>query len=107
MGSCARSVKVFSSKNGSCGGVSVSGNQVVYFNFEEDKDPNGVNFGGSAIDLFVDLGGLEPFVWKCKVGNSTDFSCPSIGRRSNKNFFPSRSHRMKIDFNALDDVLVS
>ena len=94
--------------------MSVSSNHVVYFNFEEDKDPKGVNFGGSAIDLFVDLGGLEPFVRKGKVGNSADSLCPFVGRRSNKNFFPSRSHRMETRsgaygfyFNALDDVLVS
>ncbi|KAK3231708.1 hypothetical protein Dsin_003589 [Dipteronia sinensis] len=63
-----RSVKVFGSKDGSCGGVSVSSIQVVYFNFEEEKDPKGVNFGSSAIDLFVDLGSLEPFVRKVDVG---------------------------------------
>ncbi|KAI9196345.1 hypothetical protein LWI28_023144 [Acer negundo] len=56
MGSCARSVKVFGSKDGSCGGVSDSSNQVVYFNFEENKDPKGVNFGGSAIDLSLLFG---------------------------------------------------
>ncbi|KAK0572105.1 hypothetical protein LWI29_026222 [Acer saccharum] len=109
-----RSVKVFGSKDGSRGGVSVSGNQVVYINFEEDKDLQGVNFDSPAIDLFVDLGGLEPFVRKGKLGNSMDSSCPSIAKQRNKRFFPSRSHRMKtrsgargFDFKVIEDVLVN
>ncbi|KAI9194644.1 hypothetical protein LWI28_024353 [Acer negundo] len=56
MGSCARSVKVFGSKDGSYGGVSDSSSQVVYFNFKENKDPKVVNFGGSAIDLSLLFG---------------------------------------------------
>ncbi|KAI9177968.1 hypothetical protein LWI28_021187 [Acer negundo] len=90
-----RSVKVFDSKDRSSGGVSVSGNQVVYFNFEEDKDLKGVNIDGPAIDFFVDLRGLDPFVRKGKVGSSVDSLCSSIARLSNKIFFPPRSHRMK------------
>ncbi|KAK0589834.1 hypothetical protein LWI29_019108 [Acer saccharum] len=74
-------LRFFSSKNGSCGGVSVSGNQVVYFNFEEDKDPKGVNFGGSAIDLFVDLGGLEPFVRKVDEVSVAVARCGSVADR--------------------------
>ncbi|KAK0591037.1 hypothetical protein LWI29_034738 [Acer saccharum] len=90
-----RSVKIFGSKDGSCGGVSVSGNQVVYFNFEDNKDSKGGNYVGPAIDLFVDLGGLEPFVRKGNVEESVVSSCLPVARRKIKNFFPTRSHRMK------------
>ncbi|KAK3206271.1 hypothetical protein Dsin_020317 [Dipteronia sinensis] len=93
------------------GGVGVSSNQVIYINFEEGKDLKGANFCDPAIDLFVDLGGLEHFGRKRKVGNSVESLCSSSTRQSNKNFFLSRSHRMKtrsgvrgIDFNAVDDA---
>ncbi|KAK0606986.1 hypothetical protein LWI29_007354 [Acer saccharum] len=107
-----RSVRVFGSKDGSCGGVGVSYNQVIYINFKEGKDLNKGNFGDPVIDLFVDLGGLH-FGRKGNMEDSVDSLCSSVARRSNKNFFPSRSHQMKtssgargIDFNAVDDVMM-
>ncbi|KAK0600503.1 hypothetical protein LWI29_015607 [Acer saccharum] len=75
---------------GSCDSDSVDGDSM-----EGDNDLKGVNIDGPAIDLFVDLGGLEPFVRKGKVGNSVDSLCPLIARRSNKNPSLPRSHKMK------------
>ncbi|KAI9176735.1 hypothetical protein LWI28_006534 [Acer negundo] len=50
----------------------------MYFNFEEDKDLKGVTIDGPAIDLFVYLGGLDPFVRKGKV-----FDIGKYGGKSN------------------------
>ena len=115
---CSKSIRVFGSQDGSSGGVAVSGDQVVFINFDKDKGVSGSGLSsvgsGPAIDLFVDLGGLELFVRKGKLGNSMDSSCPSIAKQSNKRFFPSRSHRMKtrsgargFDFKVIEDVLVN
>ena len=86
---------------------------MVYINFKEGKDLKEDNFGDPTIDLFVDLGGLEPFVRKGDVEESVVSSCPPVARRKNKNFFPTRSHCMKtrsgargFDCIVIDDVLV-
>ncbi|KAK0596503.1 hypothetical protein LWI29_016334 [Acer saccharum] len=51
--------------------------------------------GDAGIDLYVDLGGLEPFFRNGKVGAIVASSCPSARRGGKKIYFPSRIHRMK------------
>ncbi|KAK0576919.1 hypothetical protein LWI29_025372 [Acer saccharum] len=70
-----KSIRVFGSQDGSSGGVAVSGDQMVFINFDKDKgvlgfdlSSMGSDLGGPAIDLYVDLGDLEPFFRNGKVG---------------------------------------
>ena len=80
----SNSIRVFGSKDGSSSGVAVSGNQVVYINFEKGRGILGSglsSMGGSAIDLYVDLGDLNPLFQKGKVGEIGASLCHSERRR--------------------------
>ena len=71
---CSKSIRVFGSQDGSSGGVTVLGDQVVFINFDKDRGVLGSGLNsvgiGPAIDLFVDLGDLEPFFSEGKAGAS-------------------------------------
>ncbi|KAK0580030.1 hypothetical protein LWI29_035390 [Acer saccharum] len=100
--SYGKSIRVFGSNDGPSGGVAVSGDQVVFINF--DKGNGLVGFGlspmeddleGPAIDLYVDLGDLEPLFRKGKVGEIVASPGPSDRKWGKKEFFPLRIDRMK------------
>ncbi|KAK3228033.1 hypothetical protein Dsin_007895 [Dipteronia sinensis] len=115
----SKSIRVFGSDDGLSGGVAVSGDHVVYINFQKGKGllgsslcPVGGDLGGPAIDLYVDLRGLEPFFRNEKVRAIVASPCPSARRRGKKNYFPSRIHEMKTrsvargyNFNGLEKEL--
>ncbi|KAI9193893.1 hypothetical protein LWI28_001087 [Acer negundo] len=89
--SYAKSIRVFGSNNGSSRGVVVSSDQVVFINFDKgnsllrsDLNPMGSDFGGPAIDLYVDLGDLEHFYQKGSVGKIVTSLCSSDRRREEK-----------------------
>ena len=90
----SKSIRVFGSDDGISGGVLVSGDQTVYVNFDKDKGllgsglcPTGGDLGGLAIDLYVDLGELEPFFRNGKMGADVASSSSFARRCGKKNFF--------------------
>ena len=92
--SYGKSIRVFGSNDGSSGGVAVSGDQVVFINFDKGNglegsglSPMGDDLSGPAIDLYVDLGDLEPLFQKGKVGEIVTSPCPSDRRWGKKRFF--------------------
>ncbi|KAK0599959.1 hypothetical protein LWI29_010201 [Acer saccharum] len=87
-------VRVFGLDDGISRGVAVSSDQTIYINFEKDKGllgsglcPVGDDLGSPAIDLYVDLGDLEPFFRNGKMGADVASSSPTARRRGKKIFF--------------------
>ncbi|KAK3200359.1 hypothetical protein Dsin_023774 [Dipteronia sinensis] len=69
----SNSIKVFGSNDGSSRGVAVSGNQVIYINFDKGGGLLGSGLSsidGPAIDIYVDLGDLEHLFEKGRWGKS-------------------------------------
>ncbi|KAK0598903.1 hypothetical protein LWI29_000570 [Acer saccharum] len=91
-GELAARKEIFSSVEkgvvGSCGSKSKK-------SYGSGLNPVGSDFGGPAIDLYVDLGDLEPLYRKGSVGKMVASLCSSDRRREKKVFFPLRIHRMK------------
>ncbi|KAI9195340.1 hypothetical protein LWI28_013996 [Acer negundo] len=68
--------------------------------------------GGPGIDFYVDLGGMDPFVWNEKKANLIASHLSHFSRQRTKKFFPSRVYKIKtmsgalgVNFSVLEEEL--